>query len=127
MVKLIYSSHFRGMVSDLKIVIGARIRAAREAAGMSREQLAAHVGRTPEALGNIERGVSLPPLDTLGSISEALGVALSEFVKRPSESDSKRAELEMRAYALICKLSDSDIEFATELLEAIQRQAQRRS
>lgn len=113
------------MGSNLKIIIGKRIRAAREVAGMSREQLAEIIGRTPEALGNIERGASLPPLDTLSLVSEALNVPLNEFVRDESRSASKRDDLEMRAYALIRDLNDDDAELAVELLEALRRRAKK--
>ncbi|MGO4574097.1 helix-turn-helix domain-containing protein [Microvirga sp. 2TAF3] len=115
------------MVTDLKILIGTRIRAAREAAGLSREQLAALIERTPEALGNIERGASLVPLDTLGSIGEALSIPLTAFLDTEGVNDLKRVELEARAYALIRSLDSSDAEFAVEFLEALKRRARKPS
>ncbi|WP_112662790.1 helix-turn-helix domain-containing protein [Microvirga flavescens] len=111
------------MVSDLKTLIGTRIRIAREVAGMSREQLAALISRTPEALGNIERGASLAPLDTLGLIGGALSIPLSDLVGEEPQAKSRRVEIETRAIALIRTLNNSELELALEIIEVLKRRA----
>jgi len=55
--------------------IGARIKAAREKAGMTQEDLAAAVEMSPTPISVIERGVKPPKLATLVKIANALKVS----------------------------------------------------
>ena len=50
--------------------IGARIKAAREKAGMTQEDLAAALEMSPTHISVIERGVKSPKLETLVRISK---------------------------------------------------------
>lgn len=49
--------------------IGARIKAAREKAGMTQEDLAAALEMSPTHISVIERGVKAPKLETLVNIA----------------------------------------------------------
>ena len=55
--------------------IGARIKAAREKAGMTQEDLAAALEMSPTHISVIERGVKSPKLETLVNIANALKVS----------------------------------------------------
>ena len=55
--------------------IGARIKAAREKAGMTQEDLAAALEMSPTHISVIERGVKSPKLETLDNIANALNVS----------------------------------------------------
>lgn len=55
--------------------IGARIKAAREKAGMPQEDLAAALEMSPTHISVIARGVKSPKLETLVNISNALKVS----------------------------------------------------
>lgn len=68
------------MEKDLKVIVGRNIRAAREARGMTQEQFAEAVGRHIDSVSLIERGRSLPALDTLLGISTVVGVGLDALV-----------------------------------------------
>ena len=54
--------------------IGSRIKAARERAHLTQEQLAEIVDISPTHMSVIERGVKTPKLDTFVRIANALGV-----------------------------------------------------
>lgn len=54
--------------------IGNRIKQARELRGMSRRELAALVGVTPNAISNYETGVSFPKPQVLCALFGALKV-----------------------------------------------------
>lgn len=58
----------------------ARLIAARQAKGWSRETLAVTAGISFTSIGRYERGSHSPDLDTLGRIARALNVALTELV-----------------------------------------------
>lgn len=55
--------------------IGTRIKAAREKAGMTQEDLAAALEMSPTHISVIERGVKSPKLETLVNIANALKVS----------------------------------------------------
>jgi len=59
---------------DLR-AIGARIKAAREKAGMTQEDLAAALEMSPTHISVIERGVKCPKLDTFVNIANTLRVS----------------------------------------------------
>jgi transcriptional regulator with XRE-family HTH domain len=60
--------------------LGARLRARREALGMSQADLGEKAGITPNYVGVLERGLKLPTLDTLVALAKALGVPASELL-----------------------------------------------
>src|SRR5829696_2798175 len=58
---------------------GARLRAAREAANLTQEALAARAGLTPNAVGALERGEHRHPYPaTVRALAAALGLAAEE-------------------------------------------------
>ena len=63
-----------GVTMDLQ-AIGARIKATREAKGMTQEDLAAALDLSRNHISVIERGVKAPKLDTFVAIANELGVS----------------------------------------------------
>ena len=81
-----------------QVAIGARIKAARERAHLTQEQLAEIIDISPTHMSVIERGVKTPKLDTFVRIANALGVstdALLQDVVVPA-NESILAELSVR-------------------------------
>ena len=62
--------------------IGSRIRAAREARGMSMSELARASGLSPGAVSRIERGEREPGSGTLAAMARALGSGPGELLGR---------------------------------------------
>ena len=56
-----------------------RLRRAREAAGLTREQLAVEVGRSYPMLAQYESGIKQPSLEALTRIAEALDRPIGDF------------------------------------------------
>lgn len=95
----------------MKRGLGIRIRGFRQARHLTQEQVAEAIERTPEAISNIERGQSLPSLDTLERLSKVLSVPLTEFFEEPGANITRqRLEQETRLRALVQSLSDEDLE-----------------
>lgn len=63
--------------------IGARIRSAREALGLTRQQLAERVGASPTSVANWETGATEPRLVT-GAIERELGIQLRGTADPPA-------------------------------------------
>ncbi|MBW1988963.1 MAG: helix-turn-helix transcriptional regulator [Deltaproteobacteria bacterium] len=74
--------------------IGEKIRSLRESQGITLEQLANDTGHSVDVLRAIESGETIPPVGTLLSVSRALGVESSVFLKKAPSTKASRA----RAY-----------------------------
>lgn len=113
------------MTNDIELLrrrIGSRVRASRRAKNLTQEQLAAQVGRTTEAISNIERAASLPPLDTLSQIGEALEVDLLIFLKgegSEQQQRSRREAIEAEILATVALMEDATAETALKLVKAL--------
>jgi transcriptional regulator with XRE-family HTH domain len=71
--------------------IGAAIREKRRAFGYSQGELAAKVGKTASFIGQIERGVALPSLDTLSQLTRLLAIdANIYFFDHPDRHQESR-------------------------------------
>lgn len=62
--------------------IGARLRAVRQAGGLTLQQVAHKTGLTPSAISQIERGLSNPSVGSLKAIADALGTTLGSLFTR---------------------------------------------
>lgn len=108
------------MAMDLKQRLGARLRAFRQERKLTQEQIAEAIERTPEAISNIERGQSLPSLDTLERLAKALDVPLAEFFDKDETSTNRqRIELESRLRVLAQTMSDEDLEISVGQAEVL--------
>lgn len=107
---------------DLKSIVGARVRAARKSAGLTQAELADTIDRTVEAVSNIERGKSLPPLDLLQHIGTATGWPLTHLVDVPQDASAspEQARLEMRLLAAGRALPIDQLRIAVVQIEALR-------
>ena len=67
-------------MTDLRGRLGARVKQLRQARRLTQEQLAERAGLSYKFVGEVERGQGNPTLTTLGSLSDALGVALPDLL-----------------------------------------------
>lgn len=67
--------------SLLQQTLARRLRASRTRLGWSQERLASAAGLDRSYVGDIERGVVSPTLQTLEKLSLALGIAASELIR----------------------------------------------
>jgi transcriptional regulator with XRE-family HTH domain len=67
-------------VDDVSAVVGARVRAERQAGGLSLAALAGAAGIGKGSLSEIENGVRNPTLGTLYAVADALGLPLAKLL-----------------------------------------------
>jgi transcriptional regulator with XRE-family HTH domain len=72
---------------DDQAVFGKHIRAARDAANISREVAAERAGITPDYLGEVERGEKWPTLPVIRSIARSLSVSPEKFFEFENEKE----------------------------------------
>ena len=64
---------------DLKRRIAVKLRTIRKDRKLTQEELAALIGRSVDAVSNIERGKGLPSLGTLDAIAVKLQLPIGDF------------------------------------------------
>jgi transcriptional regulator with XRE-family HTH domain len=79
------------------VELGARVRAEREAAGVSVRGLARRLGVSASLLSQIERGLAQPSVGTLWAIVTELGLSLDELFAAGAPSVADRPALVQRA------------------------------
>jgi transcriptional regulator with XRE-family HTH domain len=76
----------------IKKRVAMRIRAIRKRRGLSQEALADLIDRSPDAISNLERGVSVPSYETLEALAKGLKIPLADlFIDPESESEARTA------------------------------------
>lgn len=82
-------------MSEISTQLGQRIRELRTGRQMSQEELAFKSQISPAHLGQIERGLKNPTVDTVFKIASALDVSIAElFTETPIPPSSHNAVLE---------------------------------
>jgi transcriptional regulator with XRE-family HTH domain len=69
--------------SDIARALGSRVRALREAVGLTQERLAHNSGIDRTYVSGIERGARNPSLKTIARLADALGVRVGQLFDAP--------------------------------------------
>lgn len=70
---------------EYKIKIGDNIRTWRELKGLKQVDLAKQIDISPEALSNIENGVSKPNIERMEDIADALEIEVTQLLINPQQ------------------------------------------
>lgn len=101
--------------------IGIRIRKLRLLKKLKQRELGELIGRTEDAVSQMERGINVPTLETLVSVCQALAVSLDELVQpieNLGDSDKRRSRL-AEAHAALIRMNDTQLDLASQMLEVI--------
>lgn len=79
-------------LTRLLIEVGARLREAREARGMTQEELARRSGTARTYIGPVERGAKNVSLETLARFAAVLDVEMADLIPRREELRSPRED-----------------------------------
>lgn len=108
---------------DRKNRFAIRLKELRRRHELTQEQFAARIDRSVDAVSNMERGVSLPSLDTLDRIAEQFRMPLREILDWFDDpcTDPERLRLETALRELAGRLATSHLAIAVALLEVLVR------
>jgi transcriptional regulator with XRE-family HTH domain len=101
------------------------LRTLRSDRGLTQEQLAELIDRSVQTVSNLERGETLPTIDTLARIAEKLRIPLRELtdVFDPGQPvDADRLALETELLQSARRLSLRDLRVATKMMKAFPEQ-----
>lgn len=107
-------------MKDEKVAIGARLRLAREQAGLSQGQVAIKLGLHRPTVSEIEAGRRRVAADELRRFVKLYRVSLSWLVGEADEKrDPKREKAELAARKLV-KLKEHDLDLVLDLLASLR-------
>ena len=112
------------MSDDLQQKIGQGIAKYRKAAGLTQEQLGAKLHVAHETVSRMERGVSMPSVNTLHRIADALGVEVEDFFA-PEARDSEKARALDDLLTLLKRRRPHEIRMVNELASVALEQLDR--
>jgi len=103
--------------SDLKKMIGARIRWARARNGITQETLAEESGLSRNTISLIEAGRKAARLETLNQIASALDIQLFELFRTEDAKDAQEYLL-----LLVSGCSDREMHVLIEIIKTVRTQ-----
>lgn len=104
---------------DVKKRIALRIRSIRKRRGLSQEEVAELIDRSPDAISNLERGVSVPTYETLDALAKGLKVPLADFFLDEESESPVRAEAMARLTDAARQLDDRMLKRAASIVEVL--------
>lgn len=107
-----------GQKKEITVAVAARIRFFRHMKNMSQEDLALRANINPAYLGQVERGLKCPTVDTLYKISKGLEIPLPELLRFETtySIDGNKSE---RIVALINRIPHERVGQVLKILESI--------
>ena len=111
-------------MSEKEKLIGERIKQVRKEAGMTQQQLAQRLGIPYQSIGQWERGIRKPKIETLQAIADAIGVSLDYLLGNVTDPffvlDNERIKADINSYEnnpepsqpAKSEVSEEDIKFA---------------
>ena len=100
--------------------IGKAVREHRRSVRLTQAQLGEAIGKTPDAISQIERGINMPSVETIAALSRRLGVPIDALVfpDGSGEEVSARESNIKRMESLLRSLDDRDFKIALKQIEA---------
>jgi transcriptional regulator with XRE-family HTH domain len=92
------------MSSEIEKLLGSRIAEIRKRQGLTQFELASLIGVAFETISRLERGVSIPSLKTVETISNVLNVSLRELFDFKYTVKSMDSEMEKETRKLLAFL-----------------------
>lgn len=101
--------------------IPARLREAREAAGLSQGQVAKKMGLHRPTITEIEAGRRRVPAEELSKFADIYGVGVDWIVNGPATGNDGSSERILLAARELSKMSDEDLERMMKLLKMLKK------
>jgi len=108
-------------MDDIVKILGKRIRNYRMQLGLSQEKLAEKASCHPTYIGQIERGEKNPTIESIGKITRALGISLSELFEKIDIENPSQIGILTQCYELILAKNRSEQEIIYQIILELDR------
>lgn len=105
--------------TDTRAAIAARLRAAREMAGLSQGQVARMLGMQRPSISEVEAGRRRVSAEEVSQLAQIYGVRSAWLVEGEGDGDPERLKIELAAREL-SKLSPEDLDRLLRLLSTLR-------
>ena len=116
------------MISRVEKLLGSQIARIRKERDITQAKLAEMIDVTIETISRLERGVSIPSLRTLETISNALNVPLKELFDFECTMKSMNSEMEKETKKLLAFLKSktaSEVKMSYRILNGLFEEIER--
>ena len=113
-------------VANFAVEVGDRVRRRRNALGVSRARLADLSGLSEDAIGLIERGVSVPGSDSLVRLAEALRVPADTLLGPAGGPKGGRSLALDRLLVYLARRGERDIRMVHDIARGVLRERGKR-
>lgn len=107
-----------GQKQKIRFAVAARIRQLRHTRACSQEALALQADLNPAYVGQIERGLKCPTIDTLCRIADALGVPVTALLSSAPPSEHAEA-CAQRIRSLLADVPEDKLEQVLQIMEQV--------
>jgi transcriptional regulator with XRE-family HTH domain len=94
-------------VTDIRVRVGNAVRAFRTRQHLTQEQLAERSGLSQKFIGEIERGVANPTIETVSQLASALALDISDLLGLPGAPPEDHYRISKRDLQLVREAADS--------------------
>ena len=118
------------MAMNIGKYVGQRIKNAREARGLTQNQLASLMGKSVETISNFERGKVVTSLMTLGQLAQHLNIPVKSFfedVPLDMSSSDAMSDAKLALRNAIDLLAEDDLEILAALADVLERRHRHKS
>lgn len=106
-------------MSDIKNIIGKRIRSYRTQLGYSQEKLAELSGCHPTYIGQIERGEKNATIESIDKIASSMNISLSKLFEKLDNISDDENNIPLKCYNLFASKSLDEQEKLYNILIAV--------
>lgn len=106
------------MKSDVKVLVGKRVKSLRKGSRLTQEQLAEKANLHAKYISSLECGRENPTLDVFFKISKALGVEVADIFAFEHENGNAK-ELKKTLTALLNDANPEKLQMAFKIVKAV--------
>ena len=114
----IFQNRIKNMKDEIRKTLALKIKALREAAKLTQEDLAAKCNVSWRTISNLERGLVVPDLVMLVEIAQIFNTSLDDLINLKTDTSKSKSRLEREQFLIeaIRTVNDKSLDFLLDEL-----------